>query len=92
MLERLCAVYLVTAKRGPQPADPVARFHLRNGARILAIKWLADPSDKGIRQSAGLMVNYEYDDAQVVPNHEAYVHDGIVARSPEIDRLLDTGS
>jgi malonyl-CoA decarboxylase len=89
ILERLCAAYLVNAKRGGQAQDPVARFHLRNGARVLRINWMADPSVQGIRQSAALMVNYEYDELQVQANHEAYVLDGKVAHSAEIDRLLN---
>lgn len=89
VLERLCASYLVTAKRGRQALDSVARFHLRNGARLLRINWLADISEQGMRQSAGLMVNYEYDEASVAANHEAYLLDGVVAHSPEIERLLD---
>jgi malonyl-CoA decarboxylase len=88
LLERLCARYLVEAEKGRGALDPVARFHLRNGARVLRINWLADPSDRGIRQSAGLMVTFEYDDRAVAANHEAYVNDGSVARSDAIDRLL----
>ena len=89
LLERLCAQYLVTAKRGRQALDPVARFHLRNGARVLRINWLADPSEHGIRQSVGLMVSYEYDERYVAANHEAYITDGFVVRSRRIDRLLE---
>jgi malonyl-CoA decarboxylase len=88
VLQRLCALYLVTARRGAQAADPVARFHLRNGAQVLRINWLADISDKGMLESAGLMVNYEYDASQVAANHDGYVHDGVVAHSGEIARLL----
>ncbi len=89
VLERLCAFYLITAKRGRQTVDPVARFHLRNGARVLRINWMADPSAQGMRQSAGLMVSYEYDEAQVAANHEAYVLDGVVAYSGEIAQILN---
>lgn len=88
VLLRACARYLVLAKRGAQPADPVARFHLRNGARLQRINWLGDTSPKGKRESHGMVVNYVYDEGQIDANHEAYVHDGIVARSPEIDALL----
>jgi malonyl-CoA decarboxylase len=90
VLERLCAHYLVGAKRGREAADPVARFHLRNGARVLRINWMADPSARGLRQSAGLMGSYEYDEQQVSANHEAYVLDSQVVHSAEIARLLDT--
>ena len=56
---------------------------------MLRIDWLADPSQQGIRQSAGLMVSYEYDDRYVAANHEAYITDGFVVRSRTIDRLLE---
>nr|WP_237173746.1 malonyl-CoA decarboxylase family protein [Paracandidimonas lactea] len=56
---RLAAHYLKTMKNG-QPIDPVARFHLGNGARIERINWAADCSAKGMSQSCGLMVNYQY--------------------------------
>jgi malonyl-CoA decarboxylase len=92
ILERLCAIYLLTAKRGNQAVDPVARFHLRNGASILRINWMADSSVQGMRQSAGLMVSYEYDEAHVATNHEAYVLDGVVAHSAEIARILNNNS
>ena len=57
----LCAQYLVNEKRGNEPLDSVARFHLKNGARLDRINWLADTSATGIKQSAGLMANYVYD-------------------------------
>ena len=69
-------------------ADTVARFHLRNGARIERLNWLADDSEQGMRRSAGLMVNYMYDLEQVERNHEAYVKVGQVAASHELRALL----
>ena len=86
-LMRLCAHYLLRAKRGIHPLDPVARFHLRNGARLERINWLSDPSPTGLVQSAGLMVNYVYDEAAVVTNHEAFVNEGRVAHSRAIASL-----
>ena len=86
-LSQLCAHYLLHAKRGSHPLDAVARFHLRNGARFERINWMSDPSPAGIRQSAGLMVNYVYDEATVVANHEAYVNEGRIAHSREIAAL-----
>jgi malonyl-CoA decarboxylase len=83
-----CAHYLVHVKRGQQPADSVARFHLRNGARLERINWLGDTSVNGMRQSLGLLVNYVYDAAQIDRNHEAYVHEGVVAHSRSISSLL----
>ncbi len=62
LLKGLAAEYFLTAKRSDgQPLDPVARFHLGNGAMLRQINWLGDVSPKGISQSAGIMVNYLYD-------------------------------
>ena len=91
-LSRICAHYLLHAKRGSHPLDPVARFHLRNGARLQRINWMSDPSPAGIRQSAGLMVNYVYDEETVVANHEAYVNEGRIAHSREIAALAGTAA
>ncbi|MGH8989616.1 MAG: malonyl-CoA decarboxylase [Acidimicrobiales bacterium] len=88
ILLRACARYLVTAKRHTQPADPVARFHLRNGATLQRINWLGDTSPKGLKESHGLLVNYVYDEGQIDTNHDAFVHNGLVARSSLIDQLL----
>ena len=87
-LSQLCAHYLLRARRGIHPLDPVARFHLRNGARLERINWMSDPSPTGLAQSAGLMVNYLYDEANVVANHEAYVNDGRVAHSRAVASLV----
>jgi len=91
VLMRAGAHYLVRVKQRQQPDDPVARFHLRNGARLERINWLGDVSANGMRQSHGLLVNYVYDDTQINANHEAYVHEGIVAHGPEIAALLAAG-
>jgi len=86
-LLRLCARYLLHEKRGRQPLDPVARFHLRNGARLERLNWMADPSKSGLARSGGMMVNYVYDEAQVVSNHEAYVNEGRIAHSESVAAL-----
>ncbi len=86
-LMNLCARYLVEEKRNGRPLDPVARFHLGNGASVERLNWAADLSDKGIEQSTGMMVNYLYDSEQIVRNHEAYVRDGIVAASSAVTKL-----
>ena len=88
-LLRLCARYLLHEKRGRQPLDPVARFHLRNGARLERLNWMADPSRSGLAQSGGMMVNYVYDEAEVVANHEAYVNEGRIACSSAVAALAD---
>jgi malonyl-CoA decarboxylase len=87
-LKRLCARYLTAANGGKGPSDPVARFHLRNGARLERINWLANPSPRGVGESFGLMVNYLYDLDRIEANHEGFVRDGEVARSSEIVNLL----
>jgi len=83
-----CAQYLSNARNGLRPLDAVARFHLDNGARIERLNWLADTSAKGLRQSAGIMVNYLYDMAEIERNHESYRLHGKVALSSELRRLL----
>ena len=88
-LLRLCARYLLHEKRSRQPLDPVARFHLRNGARLERLNWMADPSKSGLAQSGGMMVNYVYDEAEVVANHEAFVNEGRIAHSPAVAALAD---
>jgi malonyl-CoA decarboxylase len=76
---RLAAHYLLEAKQDGLPLDPVARFHLGNGARIERLNWLADTSGKGMKQSCGLMVNYLYDPDAIEENVEAFVSAGKVA-------------
>ena len=82
----LCAYYLVRARRGSQPADAVARFHLGNGARLERVNWLGDISEAGIRRSAGLAVNYRYSLEDLDRNQEAYVTRGAVMASRQVER------
>jgi malonyl-CoA decarboxylase len=84
----LCAAYLVQARRDGQLLDPVARFHLRNGARLERINWAADLSPQGLAGSAGIMVNYLYRLDQVERNHEDFVNKGRVVRSRRVDALV----
>jgi malonyl-CoA decarboxylase len=83
----LAAHYLACAKQGADAVDPVARFHLGNGARLERLNWLADTSVRGLGQSAGLMVNYLYRLDEVESNHEMYVRENKVAASREIRKL-----
>jgi len=86
-LTRLCAKYLTTTTpKGP--LDPVAKFHLGNGARLERLNWLGNPTLRGLTESYGLMVNYLYDIASIEANHEAFIRDNAIIRSPEIDALL----
>jgi malonyl-CoA decarboxylase len=82
-----CAHYLVNEKRGKDPLDSVARFHLKNGARLDRINWLADTSATGIKQSAGLMANYVYDLEDLERNHELYARSGQVVCSRRVQTL-----
>jgi malonyl-CoA decarboxylase len=87
-LLRLCARYLVREKaRGTRALDPVAHFHLSNGARIERLNWMGDSSPKGLRQSAGIMVNYLYRLDRIERNHEAYAGVGEVKASSAIRAL-----
>jgi malonyl-CoA decarboxylase len=86
-LERLAARYLYSVRQNGRPLDPVARFHLGNGARIERINFLADASAKGFRQSCGLMVNYLYDPDEIEQNVEAFVGEDRVAATAAIRRL-----
>ncbi len=88
VLTRLVARYLVVEKEKDRPVDPVARFHLGNGARIERINWLADISPRGLKQSAGLMVNYLYKLSDIEENHEAYAREGRVIVSNSVKLLL----
>ena len=83
----LCARYLLQAKQGREPLDPVARFHLRNGARLERINWLGDTSVAGMQRSAGLMVNYFYRIAELERNHETYTRDFQIVAASEIETL-----
>ena len=88
LLMALAAHYFLEAK-GPtgRPFDPVARFHLGNGARLEKINWLADTSGRGLTQSHGLMVNYLYDPREIEANHEAFANLGQIAVSRGVRNL-----
>jgi len=85
-LMRAAAHYLGQAKLGDQVLDPVARFHLGNGARIERINWFADPSTKGIKQSHGLMVNYLYD-LKRLDKHRQMLEKGVAPASGEVEDM-----
>jgi malonyl-CoA decarboxylase len=87
-LLRACAIYLTQAGGGNGPADPVARFHLGNGARLEQVNWLGNVAPRGIKESYGIMVNYVYDLPTIEANHEMFVRDGTIVRSPSVDALI----
>ena len=88
-LRQITARYLIEAKspRGG-PHDPVARFHLGNGARLEWINPNADPSRRGIENSWGVMVNYLYDLSAIERNHEAFANDGKIICASAVKKLL----
>jgi malonyl-CoA decarboxylase len=89
VLEPLAAHYFLRAKTPDGRAvDPVARFHLGNGARLERINWLGDRSRKGLRESAGIMVNYLYDLDEIEENHEAYANQREIVASGAVRKLL----
>jgi malonyl-CoA decarboxylase len=84
----LAAHYLLDARRADgQPPDPVARFHLGNGAELAAIHWPADTSPKGLETGAGVMVNYRYRLDRIEANHEAYAAQGKIASTRAVRSL-----
>lgn len=94
IVTRLSARYLAQEKRSgrkggtPTALDPVAHFHLTNGARIERLNWLGDTSEKGMAQSAGMMVNYLYRLAEIEKNHETYAERGTAVLSSTVKALL----
>ncbi len=85
----LAAHYFLIAKaRDGRPVDPVARFHLGNGARLERINWQGDVSEKGLRESHGVMVNYRYDLKEIEKNHEAYANGATVVAARSVRQLL----
>lgn len=89
-LKELVAYYIVSARKtGGQVIDPVARFHLGNGARLDNIHTTADLSPQGIQNSWGAMVNYVYELEDIERNHEAFASDNVVTHSKSISDLLN---
>jgi len=93
LLRNIAARYFLKAQgANGRPVDPVARFHLGNGARLERINPLGDLSPKGLKQAHGLMVNYLYDLRHIERNHESYAESGKVAASSAVHKLLKTDS
>ena len=85
---KLCAYYLVKAKSVDRALDPVAHFHLSNGAIIKQLNWMADISEKGLSSSMGIMVNYHYELSKIDDNYENYVINKEINCSKEVLSLL----
>jgi malonyl-CoA decarboxylase len=72
-LPQLCETDLLQRNSSEFALDPVARFHLHNGAKLERINWSANTSKRGLRESFGLMVYYLYEPARIEVNHEKFV-------------------
>ncbi|MDN5247957.1 MAG: malonyl-CoA decarboxylase [Wolbachia endosymbiont of Tyrophagus putrescentiae] len=84
-LLKLCTYYLLKVyNKNGYAHNPVAHFHLSNGASIKKLNWMADTSDKGIKQSAGIMVNYLYELSKIDKNHENYMLNKVISCSKDI--------
>ena len=86
-LVRLCARYLLNEGRNLRAPDPVAHFHLSNGVRLERVMPLADTSEKGVKESATIMVNYLYDPAKIEDDHEDYAGEGRRNAATPVRRL-----
>jgi malonyl-CoA decarboxylase len=86
LMER-CARYLISTRDGVGAQDPVARFHLANGARLERLNWMGDTSSTGVRRSFGLTVNYVYRLTDLERNHDGYANQFRVASSAAFRRL-----
>lgn len=84
----LCTQYLLTVRRRGLAFDPVAAFHLRNGAQLWRLNWRADTSDVGLSRSHGIMVNYRYDCNCLEERNRAYVVTGTIAADEQVLQLL----
>lgn len=87
-VEAIAARYFVEARKGDRPVDPVARFHLGNGASAHRLNWPADLSPAAMKRAHGLMINYLYELGAIEAQHERYVRDGHVAHGPSLAEAL----
>ena len=88
ILMRLCASYLINEKKDEKALDPVANFHLANGAHIEQLNWLGDTSEKGMKQSAGIMANYHYKLSEIEKNHELYITESRINAAPDVKKWI----
>ena len=86
----LAAWFLCNSNTNRRPVDPVARFHLGNGARLDRINWAADLSENGLAGSFGIMVNYRYQLDEIERNHEMFANKGLVIASSAVTKSAKT--
>ncbi len=84
LIKDLVLHYLINEKTGKKPANGVANFHLNNGAIIFDIVVNGDLSQKGLKDSFGLMVNYFYDNDKILQNHLNFVKNGKISISEQL--------
>jgi malonyl-CoA decarboxylase len=84
----LCAHYLARERKGGYPLDPVAHFHLKNGASLWRVNWMGDRSVRGLQRSLGMMVNYCYNTRDIADNGRRFRVEQSIATSDHIDSLL----
>ncbi|XP_064808080.1 malonyl-CoA decarboxylase, mitochondrial-like [Oncorhynchus masou masou] len=87
-LMRLCAWYLYGEKRRGYALNPVANFHLQNGATMWRLNWHADTSPRGVANSCGIMVNYRYFLQETTSNSAAYMHNKIITATEQVLGLV----
>lgn len=92
VLAHLAARYVSSARPDARAVDPVAHFHLSNGARVERLNWMANPSPTGWERSLGLMVNYRYDLSTIEENHDAYVGSGRITLGDDVRDLVEARS
>jgi malonyl-CoA decarboxylase len=85
------ARYLTTLRDG-RAIDPVANFHLSNGASLERLNWMANPASYGLEESLGLMVNYRYDRSKIASNAGAYLAEGTISASSQVRNLIKTNT
>ncbi|CAG8481682.1 3821_t:CDS:10 [Cetraspora pellucida] len=89
ILMRLCARYILTEKRRNLALDPVANFHIRNGACVYRLNWLGDTSEQGFEKSFGIMINYNYVLEHLEGNNKQYLSDGTITIPYEDPVLIE---
>eukprot|EP01135_Chromosphaera_perkinsii_P002028 Nk52_evm75s215 gene=Nk52_evmTU75s215 len=88
-LTRLCAYYLLKEKKRKMAFDPVANFHIRNGACLWRLNWMANVADNGLDQSFGMMVNYNYILDEIEMNNQLYLLDGTISIGEQLRQFAE---
>lgn len=88
-LMRLCAWYLYGEKRRGYALNPVANFHLQNGATMWRLNWRADTSPRGVANSCGVMVNYRYFLNETSKNSAVYLQNKSITASEQVLGLVN---